>query len=191
MELSTLNGNIIGIITSDIAKENYNGKKVQDMITLKTNEALKMVGLTPDYLTKNFEELSSNDQNKVILASKLNENVIILNDFTKGMLNKELLYFKNLLKKISTYNKKIILISNDMNFFFKLVDHVYVINEEQIIYETTDLTSEELYEYVDKPNLLKFVDLTQEKGINLPYYLEFNDLLKAVYRLKNEIQNSI
>ena len=176
MELSTLNGNIIGIITSDIAKENYNGKKVQDMITLKTNEALKMVGLTPDYLTKNFEELSSNDQNKVILASKLNENVIILNDFTKGMLNKELLYFKNLLKKISTY---------------KLVDHVYVINEEQIIYETTDLTSEELYEYVDKPNLLKFVDLTQEKGINLPYYLEFNDLLKAVYRLKNEIQNSI
>ena len=184
MDLNNLEGNIIGVITSDILKENYANKKVKEIVTLKREEALKMVGLTNLYLEQDFANLSSNDQNKVILASKLNDEVIILNDFTKGMLNKELLYFKNLFKKISTYNKKIILISNDINFFFKLVDHVYVIEKEQIIYETTDLTSSQLYEYIDKPNLLKFVDLTNEKGINLPYYLEFNDLLKAIYRLK-------
>ena len=185
MELSTLEGNIIGIITKDnLVHENYSNQKVKDLIIEKVNDSLKMVGLTPDCLAKDFGALASNDQNKVILASKLNNDVIILNDFTKGMIHKELIYFKNLLKKISTYHKKIILISNDLNFFLKLVDHIYVIENEKIVYETTDLTDKKLYEYVDQPNILKFVDLTQARGINLPYYLEFNDLLKAIYRLK-------
>lgn len=184
MELSTLDGNIIGIITNDYPKENYTNMKVKDLIKNKIEESLKMVGLNNTYLNLDFYDLGTNDQNKIILASKLNEKVIILVDFTKGMLHKEIIYYQNLLKKISTYNKKIILISNDINFFLKLVDHIYVIENNKILYETTDLTDKNLYEYVDKPNILKLVDLAQAKGINIPYYLEFNDLLKAIYRLK-------
>ncbi|MDE6284414.1 MAG: hypothetical protein K2M17_01555, partial [Bacilli bacterium] len=103
MELENLSGNIIGIISSDKSKEKYEGRKVEEIIHHKLDEALKMVNLSPDCKTKYFEELSSRDKNKVILASQLHKKTITLYDFSKGMIKKDIEFFKRLFKKIITY----------------------------------------------------------------------------------------
>ncbi len=183
MELADLKGNIIGVI-GDFSEAISEDIKVADYLKVKPEEALKIVNLDPNILTKSFQELSSSEKNKVVLAHKLNEKVIILNDFTKGMYQKDCRFYHNLFKKISSYKRKIILVSHDINFFLGLVDHLYVIKEDKIIYETTDLCDRALYQYCDQPNILKFVDLARDKGVKIDYYFEFNDLLKAIYRLK-------
>ena len=184
MEINTLPGTIIGLIGNFNLKDDYNNMKIKDILGEKSDKALKIVNLTIDENTL-FNDLATDDKNKVILAKKLNDEVIILNDFTKGFNHRERLFYKNLLKKISTYNRKIILISNDIDFFIKLVDHIYVIENNNIIYETENIFEDKLYEYVDKPKIIEFVSLAKDKGINIDYYEEFNDLLKAIYRLKS------
>ena len=183
MELSKLEGTIIGVVM-DTDCVDYGDELVENIVKEKTDQALQMVNLPLDIKNKKFNELSSSSKQKVILASKLNEKIIILKDFTKCLIYKDLIYFKNLLKKISTYNRKIILIGKDMDFFLTLVDHLYVVKDDQIIYETTDLLEEKLYEYVERPLIVEFVYLAHQKGIRLDYYKEFNDLLKAIYRIK-------
>ena len=184
MEINTLPGTIIGLIGNFNLKDDYNNMKIKDILSEKSDKALKIVNLTIDENTL-FDNLATDDKNKVILAKKLNDEVIILNDFTKGFNHRERLFYKNLLKKISTYNRKIILISNDIDFFIKLVDHIYVIENNNIVYETENIFEDKLYEYVDKPKIIEFVSLAKDKGINIDYYDEFNDLLKAIYRLKS------
>ena len=184
MEINTLPGTIIGLIGNFNLKDDYNNMKIKDILSEKSDKALKIVNLTIDENTL-FDNLATDDKNKVILAKKLNDEVIILNDFTKGFNHRERLFYKNLLKKISTYNRKIILISNDIDFFIKLVDHIYVIENDNVIYETENIFEDKLYEYVDKPKIIEFVSLAKDKGINIDYYDEFNDLLKAIYRLKS------
>ena len=184
MEINTLPGTIIGLIGNFNLKDDYNNMKIKDMLGETYDKVLKIVDLTIDENTL-FDNLATDDKNKVILAKKLNDEVIILNDFTKGFNHRERLFYKNLLKKISTYNRKIILISNDIDFFIKLVDHIYVIENDNVIYETENIFEDKLYEYVDKPKIIEFVSLAKDKGINIDYYDEFNDLLKAIYRLKS------
>ena len=185
MELDKLKGSIIGIVSSyEVDNKKYNNYLVKDIIGSKVNEALKMVDLANEKQNEYFQNLSSKDQNKVILASMLNEKIIVLYDFTKGMNNKDLTFFKNLFKKIASYNRKIILFERNANFFFNLVDYIYVIKNEKIVFETTSVLDEELYDYIERPPLIEFVYLAIQKGIKLDYYEDFNDLLKAIYRLK-------
>ncbi len=185
MELSLLEGNIIGVVTTQIfSNPGYHNNKIKDIIGDKYADALKIVNLDFAYGEKLFMDLDASKQNKVRLAEQLNNKVIILEDFFKGMNNKEIIFYKNLLKKISSYHKKIILLSHHVNDFLNLVDRVYVIKDDTIVYQTADLKNEELYNYVSRPPIIEFVYLSRQKGIKLDYYTEFNDLLKAIYRLK-------
>lgn len=186
MELDKLTGTIIGVVKAPTFNNtNYLDKTVKELIGNKLTEALKIVNLPKEIASEQFRNLSINDQKKVILASKLNAKVIILEDFFQGMTFKEVHFYKNLLKKISTYQKKIILISNFVDDFFNFVDMVYVFKNDEIVFQTSDLKNEKLYAYVKRPPIIEFVYLTRQKGIKLDYYTEFNDLLKAIYRLKS------
>lgn len=184
MELTNLEGKIIGVIGKISDNSNYDNLIVKDIIGEKYEGALKVVGCDISNSDKVFKTLPMKEQKKVLLASKLSEEVIILNNFSKGLIYKDLIYFKNLLKKISNYNRKIILIGNDLNFLFNLIDYLYIIENEKIIYATTDLKDEKLYDYIDRVPIIEFVYLAKQKGIKLDYYLDFFDLLKAIYRLK-------
>lgn len=185
MELEKLDGNIIGVISLDFKLENFNGKKVKEIIVKKVNESLKMVKLNSDVLDKNFEELSSREMNKVILASKLQNKVILLVNFSKGMLKKDLEYFKALFKKIRSYGRKIILIDCNAELFIGLVDHYYVITNQQIKYETKDAFDRVLENYIEMPPIVKFINHCEFEGIRLDHYYELDELLKAIYRIKS------
>ena len=85
-------------------------------------QSLKMVKLDETILDKKFSDLSSNYQNKVILASKLHDKEIVLVNFSRGLLKKEISYFKSLFRKVVSYNRRIILI--DKNAEYKIGDHI-------------------------------------------------------------------
>ena len=98
MELEHLKGTIIGVISDDYKESLPLDLKVKDIITKKQNEALKMVGLKDDILDIQLKDLSISNQNRVVLASKLQEKVIILKDFSLGLTKKDIDFFKKLFK---------------------------------------------------------------------------------------------
>ncbi len=181
MELSKLLGNIIGIVSSDTL-EIFDDCLVKDLLQNKCFDALKMVNLDSSYAEAKISSLSLKEKNIISLASQLNNNIIILKDFSNGLIDKDLKFYQKLLKKISSYNKKIILISKDINLFINLVDHIYVLDNDNIIYETTNIFDLKLYNYISKPKIIEFVQMAKDKGIKIDYTTDFNDLLKAIYR---------
>lgn len=175
MELGKLNGSIIGVISDIDIKESIK-EYVKDMIIKKPSQALKMVGLDDTYLDKEFTSLSLRNQNKVLLASKLQDKVIVLKDFSQGLLKKDIEFYKNLFKKIIKYNKKIILIDKDTNLFINCCDKIYEINEESI---------KEIDIYDTDASIVEFVNYSANLGIKINHYIEFDELLKAIYRIKS------
>ncbi len=185
MELSSLKGNIIGVISSDFEKEDYSNKLVSEIITIKSEAALKMVGLSERTLAYNFSDLSLGNKNKVILASKLNERVITLIDFSQGLTKKEIEFFKRLFKKITRYDRKIVLVDKNSSMFLNCVDKLYVINKNLVAYETDNLFDKKLEDYIDLPSIVEFNLASNKKGININHYSELDELLKAIYRIKS------
>lgn len=184
MELSSLEGNIIGVISKDYKNGDYSGKVVKDIVLNRASDALKMVALSESTLECKFDDLSHGNQNRVVLASKLQDKCIILNNFSIGLTSKDIEFFKKLFKRITSYGRKIILVDVNSNLFFNLVDKVYVTSNE-IIYETSDMFDKTLGEYIDLPNLVEFTNLSENKGIKINHYKELDELLKAIYRIKS------
>lgn len=185
MELSSLKGNIIGVISNDYANADYSNKLVSEIVTKKPEAALKMVGLSENVLTYNFSDLSLGNKNKIILASKLNDSVITIINFSQGLTKKEMEFFKRLFKKITGYNRKIILVDKNSELFLNCVDNLYVINKNSIVYNTNDLYDEKLEEYMDLPKIVQFKIASNNKGISINHYSELDELLKAIYRIKS------
>lgn len=184
MELSSLEGNIIGVISKDYKNGDYSGKVVKDIVLNRASDALKMVALSESTLECKFDDLSHGNQNRVVLASKLQNKCIILNNFSIGLTNKDIEFFKKLFKRISSYGRKIVLVDTNSNLFFNLVDKVYVISKE-IMYETGDMFDKTLGEYIDLPKIVEFTNKSENKGIKINHYKELDELLKAIYRIKS------
>lgn len=182
MEL-VLKGNVIGVISDDFKESEYKGK-VSDIVLRKSNDALKMVGLSSEYLDKDYNELGTSDKNKVILASKLQDKEILLINFSKGLTKKEIEFYKKLFKKISSYGRKIILVDKNSEMFINCVDKLYVINKD-IVLESNDCFNKDLEEYIDLPKIVEFYYSSDKMGISINQYQEIDELLKAIYRIKS------
>ena len=180
-----LDGKIIGVISDDYKEEDYSGKRITDIITFKIDEALKMVRLNKEIKERLFDELSSRDKSKVILASHLHDKEIRLVNFSKGLIKKDLNYFSSLFKRITSYGRKIILIDKNMELYLNCVDHIYVIKNAEIVYATKNIFDRELSKYVDIPKIVEFILNSADNGIRLDYYKELDELLKAIYRIKS------
>lgn len=183
MELEKLEGSIIGVISDDYKNDSLKGK-VETIVTKKASDALKMVGLSDTYLNKDFEDLSIRDQNRIRLASKLNEKVIVLINFSKGLTNKDIDYFKKLFKRIVSYGRKIVLVDKNVELFLNCVDKLYVINKD-LRAEFDSIFDPGLKEFIDVPKIVEFNQDSKERGVKLNEYKEFDDLLKAIYRIKS------
>ena len=180
-----LDGKIIDIISNDYIEEDYSGKKVEEIITYKISDALKMVKLDEAIKSVLFDDLSSRDKNKVILASHLHDKEIRLVNFSKGMIKKDLEYFRTLFKRIANYGRKIILVDKNLEMFLNCIDHIYIIEDEKIVYETKNIFDNILTKYVDVPKIVEFINTSSKNGIRLDYYTELDELLKAIYRIKS------
>lgn len=156
---------------------------------IRIKEALKLVGLSLDYLDKKINTLSINEKKKVSIAASLifNPNVIIFEEptnYLKYNEKEELKRLMNLLKE--KYDKMIIIISKDTNFSYEVSDEVFLMYKGTISkYGFPNLlTDEEVLNEnnLDAPNIVKFVSLANKRGANLTYTNNILDLIKEVYR---------
>lgn len=185
MELSNLDGHIIGIVSNENKSKDYGESKVKDIITHRLNDSLKMVNLDESIGEKRFCDLSSRDKNKIYLASQLQEKEIILYDLSKGLLKKDLAFFKRLLKRIASYNKKIYLFSKDAELFIDCVDTIYLVKDSEVTYKTNDLFDPTIYIEMEMPHIVSFFYKCEDLGIRIDEYTDINELIKAIYRIKS------
>ena len=121
-ELLKYDFKIIGVYTYDIKIPTFKGE-IEDIIPFKANDALKLTMMQESDLNN----LSTKNISKLQLASQLNKDIIILHDFSKGLNEKEIRYFNLFFKRITkAYNKKVILVSRDVNFLCSICDTIAV-----------------------------------------------------------------
>ena len=166
---------------------NYKTDKIKEHVS----NALIMVGLDDSYLKRDPFTLSNGEMRKVAIASILayNPEVVILDEPTIGLDDRSK---KNLWRIIRTlknrYNKTIIIVTKDIDMLHKIVDHVFVISDGQLVMEGTkyDVFKEELElkKYgLEAPKIITFSNkVLEKKGIKIGYRDEINDLIKDIYR---------
>ena len=177
-ELKKLKFKIMGVITDNYVIPNYDNFSFNSLIIYKREETKKITLLDIED-TKN---LSTKNISKLQLAASINNKTILLYDFSKGLNGKELNYFKRLFDKMtSKYEKRIILFSKDINFLSTMCD-TFVIYDKKIIYQTNNIFDDRLYNYIDMPNIVKFIKLGYKKGALLSETVELSELIKDIYR---------
>lgn len=172
----------------------YNEISTYDYILKKTkcNEdrllsSLEIVHLKKDISNQNMNTLSSSEQIKVELAIQLIENreEILLYKFDAYFMNKELLFFKNLFRKLTTkYKKTIVFIDSNVSFLIDFVDY-FVINSSnkgvQIFYND-DFYNDALEELLEIPPIISFGKYVNKNKKYIGKHKTIAELIKAIYR---------
>lgn len=175
-------------------KEPYEIISVHDYVLKKTCaseekviKGLKMVSLSESILDKSMNVLSSSEVIKVELMIQLIRNVdtLFLFQFDYYFVEKELLFFKRLFKKlVKDYGKTIVLLDSRFTFFFDFADRVVVKNVQNDleVFSPVDCYDERLLSFFEVPKIVEFVNMAKSKGKNLSSYVDRNEVLKAIYR---------
>ena len=172
---------IIGLVSD------YNSSVKEGMVKeLKVNNivnAIKMVLLDESYLDKNIQDLTLNEQFKIDLMTKLNNDIIIVGNLSKVLNYKDIEYFKKLFLKLNNnYHKKIVIIDKDVNVFFNCVKKIIVLKNKELLYETNDFYDMELYKYVKCPKIVEFINYVNDNGHLLNKTTDIYELIKDIYR---------
>lgn len=180
-ELLKYDFKIIGVYSYDINIPSFSGD-IEELIPFKTADALKITQLDANVL----DNLSTKNISKLQLATQLNKDLIVLYDFSKGLNGKEIRYFNLFFKKLTkSYNKKIIVVSRDVNYLASICDTICVY-KKKIECISKDFFDTRLYNYMDMPNIIKFVRLANKSDAQLKYTTDINELIKDIYRRLNE-----
>lgn len=170
-------------IKSIMKQYNYKTKNISQHIS----DSLSISSLNDKYLERDPNTLSYTEKKKLLLAMVLSYNpeVIILDSFFKGMIARDIKYFKNLFIKLKNkYGKTIILLSNSIEDMFELIDNVYVINdgELKVLLDKNEFYTDEVYKYSYMPKIIEFTKYVQGEGHRILNYTDNKELLKELYR---------
>lgn len=151
------------------------------------SDSLRIVGLDNSYLNRRIDTLSLTEQKKVLFAKSMSYNpeVMIIEDFSKGLMFREKEYFKKLFLKLKNkFNKTIIIIGTDLSFAFDNVDKVFVINNSKLVLNGGKdiFYDNNLYDFVEMPKIVEFTKYAKEMGHNILEYTDFKELIKELYR---------
>lgn len=175
-DILKLDFNIIGVVTPRISLPKYTGD-LNTIIPYKKEDSLKIAGLD----ITSIDNLSTKEFSKLQLAASLKDDVIVLYDFSKGLNKKELNSFKIIFKRLVSHNKKIILVSRDIDFLAMMCDK-FAIYTNRVVYSTDSIFDDKLYEYIDMPKIVKFIKCANSKGAMLEETVDINELMKDIYR---------
>lgn len=156
-------------------------------VTKHIVDSLRLVGFDETYLTRDPKTLSFTEQKKLQLASIMSYNpeVIVLENFERGLISREREYFRKLFLKLKNkFNKTIILIGTDLTFMFDIVDKVHVINNGKLVLsDDKDIFyNDKLYKYVEMPQIVSFTKYAKDEGHNILEYTDLKELIKELYR---------
>ena len=187
----TTNHVSISIITS----YKFPGTTKEYLNSEKALSSLKMVLLDESILFKTSSECSISELKRISLAKALikNKECIVLNYFEQELNYQERRYFKSLWKRLSeNYHKTIVIFTNDITSFWNIASSLLIVDKYKVI---NTIKKEDYFKFMDnlnKPEIVRITELIQEKGIPIENYQDGSDLLKAIYRIKeqkNEISN--
>ncbi len=164
---------------------NYNYKT--DNVVKHVVQSLRIVGLDESFLDRDPNELSRVEKKKVELASVISYNpeVLVLDNFDIGLSYREKEYFRKLFLKLKNkYNKTIILISNNTEFLFDIVDDVHLIYKGKLVLsEGKDIFyNSNLYKYVNIPKIIEFTKYVEMNGYDIKKCTDIKELIKELYR---------
>lgn len=165
-------------------KEDYKAKVI---------EALNLVGLDSSYYERSPLELSGGEKRRVALAGILafNPKYLILDEPTVGLDYDSKIKLLDILKKLSSNNTGIILVTHDMELLLSFVNRVIVLNEGKIIIDTSPLSLFKDEKFMSTsdfqlPECLKCAFYLKERGfdIDLDKIKDDNSLIEEIKRIK-------
>jgi len=181
----TTNNNNYSIITD----YKFNGTVEEYLNSPKAASSLKMVLLDENVMKKNARDLSIGELKKVSLAKALidGKDYLVLDYFDKSFNHKEIDYFIRLIKRMTNdYQKTVILFTNDITVLWNNIKELLIVDEYFVI---NTIPKEKYFEFIDKlnePEIVRFIKLMKELGLYIENYKDTQDLLKAIYRLKEQ-----
>lgn len=184
---SGIDNSLVKTVKEEIKKTMKNYGYKTNNVTKHVVDSLRIVGLNEDYLDRDCETLSYTEKKKVSLACAMSYNpeVIIVENFEKGLIFREKEYFRKLFLKLKNkFKKTIIIIGNDLPFLFDIVDKIYVINKGKLVISGDKDTfyDDKLYKYVEMPKIVEFTKYVHESGHNILEYTDIKELIKEIYR---------
>ena len=174
--------NIIGVIGNYESTFDVKGK-VKDLDIKNIDKALIMVNLDEDIINSNIKDLTISELWKVELMSKLEDDLIIIGNMYNSLIYKDIEYMKKLFIKLcNDYNKKIIIIDSNLKAFFNLTKTIVFTDNKEIVYKTNDYYDNKLFNYIDKPNIISFVEYVNRNEKVLNETTDIYELIKDIYR---------
>lgn len=153
--------------------------------------SLKMVGLSEEVLNRSPNDLSSGEKESLSIAISLilNPKVLILDEPTIYLDNKNKKNLAKLLKKLKReYHKTIIILSNDIEFIYEISDHIIGLNQGKVILNIKSKKLQDNYNIlkennIEIPQIMNFINkIKEEKNIILEPTNDINELIKDIYR---------
>lgn len=136
--------------------------------------------ITPQKRRKKLNELAFGDYIKVLIIKMIlnSSKTIVLKNIEISFTARELSNLFHVLRRnIKKLNKKIIYVSKNIDTIILNTDYYVLTKDSMKIYSGDDINSLPI-----KTELMQIVDLANNKGANLKYYKDINDLLKAIYK---------
>ena len=181
-DLLNMDFDIEGIIYDD----SWTVKRFLNGFHLKLNNRIEsffsMLELDKKLLNKKINTISKTDLKFVLLiyAMLKNYKTIIFDHMDANMSYKDKKRLLNFIRKIKNDNLNFIFLSKDLEFLYKITNHLIIINDNKIIYDDLIDDAYTLEELDFK--IINFIKLANKKGANLIYTFDRKELLKDIYR---------
>ena len=156
-----------------------------EIVNIITNR----LSLSKDFINKNIKELTNREKRivKYLKMLLINPKIIVIDEpylYLDYDMKKKI---RLLIKEIIKESKKTIVIGScDSNIIYELSQKVMLINYNSYLYSDTQKVFENimvLNDYnIDEPEIVRFIRLAREKGINIDYTNDIRDLIKEVYK---------
>lgn len=172
----------------------YPDASVKKYILEKTNcsekrllSSLAFVNLSQDKLNQKIDTLSSSEKIKVELAILLilNREMIVLYQFDKYFMEKEIFFFKKLFKKlVNRYQKTIVCVDMGSSFMLDFVERYVVLTEynEIKILGKDDVFNSFFKRYISSSPIVEFVKYVNKSQQRIKPYTDIKELIKEIYR---------
>lgn len=181
-DLLDMDFDIEGIIYDD----SWTVKRFLNGFHLKLNNRIEsffsMLELDKKLLNKKINTISKTDLKFVLLiyAMLKNYKTIIFDHMDANMSYKDKKRLLNFIRKIKNDDLNFIFLSKDLEFLYKITNHLIIIKDNKIIYDDLIDDAYTLEELDFK--IINFIKLANKKGANLIYTFDRKELLKDIYR---------
>lgn len=198
-KINAIYGDVNGLSWNDFfhvvaIKNHYENITVEKYVIKSTScsdkkviDSLKLVHLEENILGKKMSVLSSSEKLKIELAILLIENVscFLFPLFDCYFMDKELLFFKGLFRKlVREFNKTFVFLNSRQTFLYSFADRVVIMKSKKkmVVLDNPTFYEEELSMFLEEMPIVDFVKYTNSCGKKILEYTNLNELLKAIFR---------